>query len=160
MRRNGLEKITRILTFSFGTALLTACVTAPRSPVKTSESCLTVDQLALNSLTLNNRPICVEGYLGEMVPFGEDAVEIFATRRQAKEKRAEYYVHIGVRLTPELQPRFAARALERIQARGIFETDKVCWPESSGGRPYTCFPPRPMRLRKASIRFSDGSVLP
>jgi hypothetical protein len=106
------------------------------------------------------KQVCVSGFLGQMVPYGEDQAELFATREQALSRRAPVYLHVGFRLTLKLQPLLAKHSGERAMAVGTFDFDRRCWPQTSEGQPATCFPRRPMSVHQGSIIFADGTRVP
>ena len=139
------------------------CASAGHSPRSVAaQTCehVTVGTLAESPREYEGRTVCVSGYLGRMVPYGEEDAELFSTREQAEAKRADYYLHIGLRLTLDLQPKLAAHGLESVVASGVFHVDPSCWPQTTSGKPATCFSLRPMRVSGARVILADGTSLP
>lgn len=101
--------------------------------------------------------ICASGFLGAMVPYGEDDAELYSTIAEAKSKRADYDVHIGLPLTIKLLEALSRYSAQPVRVEGIFDFDQRCWPQTTGGRPDICFPPRPMRVGRARVFLGDGT---
>ena len=115
---------------------------------------VTIDSLWNHPVEFSNRRICVVGFLGRMVPFGEDSPKLFATAEEAETNSSEHYITIGVRMTIPSQEMLSRHSVQPLRVEGIFGYDPRCWPQ--GNQPvaeYTCFPSRPMRLARAKITF-------
>lgn len=92
--------------------------------------------------------VCVEGYLGQMVPHGEDSLDLYRTDAEALDRFSQQFVSIGLPMTLALQERLASTGLRHAMVVGTFTFDERCWPDRESGRPtiYRCAPERPMRL--------------
>jgi hypothetical protein len=140
-----------------------ACVSPPREAsgrTVTSGTCVrvTIAELAANPARFGGRRICVSGYFGRVIPYGETSTELFATNEEAESGRAEAYLELGVRLNVTVQERLSHHSGEFVNVDGFFEYDPRCWPVSNERESaYRCFPPRPMRVRNTLLRFADGT---
>ena len=141
-----------------------SCSHAPDSHfVAQDAGCIaaTVQDLGQRPGQYTGRRVCVSGYFGQIVPHGEDEPRLYATREQAETRHADYYLQLGFPFTIPVQARIARYSGQPIRVDGVFEYDPRCWPPP--GHPehaFQCFPPRPMTVRHARVRFSDGYQVP
>lgn len=84
-----------------------------------------VDVLAIDPANYAGKLVCVSGFLGQMVPYGEEEAGLYGTRDQALSRRAPAYLHIGIRLTVDLQTQLARRSGEQAVAIGTFDFDRA-----------------------------------
>lgn len=138
-----------------------ACVVAqPTNSAGTGSECVatTIEDLARNPGQYDRRRICVAGFLGRMVPYGETSAELFATRQQAESIQADVYLELGVPLDLRRQEILSRYSGQPARVEGIFEFDARCWPNAGQTEPeYDCFPPRPMRVTRPELQFANGT---
>lgn len=138
-----------------------SCTTLQAPPsAGRAASCVraTIDELGRNPGQYGGTRVCLSGFFGRMIPYGETSAELFATKEQAETIHADYYVELEVELDLRTQERLSHYSAQPVQVEGIFEFDAECWPQGENAEPdYTCFPPRPMRLSYPLLRFSDGA---
>jgi hypothetical protein len=116
--------------------------------------------LGADPASYNGRHVCVSGFFGRIVPYGETDFELFATKEEAESGRGDFFLGLGVRWDVMLQARLSRHSAEFARVEGIFEHDQQCWPAPGRDESdYRCFPPRPMRIRYALLRFSDGTEI-
>jgi hypothetical protein len=114
-----------------------------------------IDDLWANPGAYRGRRVCVSGFLGRMVPYGEDRPDLYATPEEAQTRHAERYVTIGVPMTIASQEALSRRAVQPVRVEGVFEFDPRCWPPPGQSQAeYTCFPARPMRIANAELTFA------
>lgn len=117
----------------------------------------TIEGLAHRPREYSGRRVCVSGFLGQMVPYGEDSAKLYATREEAAATHAEYYVALSLPWSIQMQEALSRHSLEPLQVEGVFEFDADCWPRAGQAQSdYICFPPRPLRIRHARLAFADG----
>lgn len=132
---------------------------APRSDVRSvgrAEECTpaAIDDLWANPRAYARRRVCVSGYLGRMVPYGEDSPKLYSTSEEAETTRSERYVTIGVPMTITSQEELSRHSVRPLRVQGVFEFDDRCWPQAGQTQAdYTCFPSRPMRISNARVSF-------
>jgi hypothetical protein len=142
-----------------GVALaLSACapsndvVSVGREPGCTSAA---IDDLWANPSAYQRRRVCVSGFLGRMVPYGEDRPDLYSTREEAETRHSDRYVTIGVPMTISSQESLSRHSAQPLRVQGVFEYDARCWPRSGQGEAeYSCFPSRPMRIANAELTFA------
>ena len=101
--------------------------------------------------------LCVSGFLGRMVRYGEDSADLFETKEDAGPRHSEHYVTISLPLTIAAQEELSGYALRKLIVVGTFEFDARCWPKAKESKSrYQCFPSRPMQLLKPEIAFGDN----
>lgn len=140
------------------TALMMTACTTPSPLLVESEDLESCDQVIMEQLwntpwAFGGRRVCVEGYLGQMVPYGEDSAELFETRAEAVSRHADRYITILVPMTADNQERLASVSLSRVRVEGVFEFNERCWPSRATGEPsrFRCAPARPMELADPAI---------
>jgi hypothetical protein len=129
--------------------------------VAPTQACVetTIRALAANPIAYEGRRVCVSGFFGRIVPYGETSFELFATTTEAETRHAGLFLDLGVRWDARLQERLSRHSAEGARVEGIFEHDPQCWPAPGRGQPdYMCSPPRPMRIRYILLRFLDGTA--
>jgi hypothetical protein len=139
-----------------------ACTARPQTPSAARASCLaaSVEKLRADPGRYSRKPICLTGYLGPMVAYGEASARLFSTPEAARNTPSDYLA-IGVPMTLLSQERLARYSSQKIEVRGIFHYDRKCWPKPGKAEAdYQCFPPRPMEVRNARITFEDGTQMP
>jgi hypothetical protein len=125
-----------------------------------SQACIrtTIAALGADPGRYDGRRVCVSGYFGRIVPYGETSFELFATRPEAEAARADFFLGLGIRWDVMLQERLSRHSANFARVEGIFEHDRQCWPDAGRTESdYICSPPRPMRIRNVLLRFSDGT---
>lgn len=140
-----------------GSCLSTASADLHRN----ADACLvtTIAALGVDPGRYEGRRICVSGFFGRIVPYGETNFELFTTRQQAEQQQADLFLDLNIRWEVRLQAELSRHSSEFARVEGIFEHDQQCWPRSGQvGTDYNCYPPRPMRLRYILLRFADGTV--
>lgn len=115
------------------------------------------EQVSIEELWNNPAPhaekrICVSGYLGHMVPYGEESADLFSSAEQAKSRQSDHYITLSLPLTMKAQEELASYSDRKLDAVGTFHFDRRCWPQSGEKESqYQCFPPRPMKLLNAIV---------
>lgn len=148
--------------------LVGACASAsPSSDTKSAlaakidfstEHCerVSVQQLWDNPWPYGEKRVCVSGYLGHMIPYGEESADLFATAEDAKLRQSVRYVTLSVPLTIDAQEELARYSDTKLDAVGTFHFDERCWPQHGEKEAsYQCFPPRPMKLLNAKIAVAQ-----
>ena len=120
---------------------------------------VSIQELSAEPNRYEGRHVCVSGFFGWIVPYGETRFELFATREQAESGLADTLLGLGIRWDVMLQAELARHSAEFVRVEGIFEHNPRCWPAEGRDEPdYNCFPPQRMRIRYAFVRFPDGST--
>lgn len=153
-------------SFASGTVMLllslasSSCSADRRRPTSGASSCAlaTIDQLWMDPGAYQRRRICLVGFLGRMVAYGEDSPKLYATRDEAENTESERFVTIGIPMSVQIQERLSRHSVQPLRAEGVFEFDARCWPQAGGSQSdYTCSPSRPMRIAHARITFPGSS---
>jgi hypothetical protein len=113
---------------------------------------VTIAELWSNPWPYAGRRVCISGYLGRMVSYGEDSLDLFASKEDAAERHSPQYLSLGVQMTLLAQKELASYSERRLTAVGTFEFDEACWPTRNGvASKFKCFPPRPMTIRDVEL---------
>lgn len=105
----------------------------------------------------SGKRVCVEGFLGQMVPHGEETAELFATAAEAASRHSDHKLTLDVLLSPENQELLARHSGAHLRVMGTFEFNARCWPNARTGESsrFRCAPPRPMELANPTIALID-----
>jgi hypothetical protein len=116
---------------------------------------VTVEMLWANPWPYAEKRICVSAYLGHMVLYGEDSVDLYDTKQEAERRDSQHYITVSVPLTMKSQEEIARHSDQKLDAVGIFRFDSRCWPQKGEETSrFQCFPSRPMNLIDPSIALS------
>ena len=119
---------------------------------------VTIERLWENPGPYGGKTLCLSGFLGRMVAYGEDSADLFATREEAKTRDSEHYVTISLPLTMKVQEELAKYSERKLDVAGIFQFDPKCWPKSGETESrFKCFPSRPMQLLKPEIALARAN---
>lgn len=145
-------------------AVLPAASCSPGGPVQSASappSCLgaTVDQLWDEPSRFDGRRVCVAGFLGRMVAYGEDSAELYGSKDDAEERHTPRFLVLGLPLTLSRQAQLPQHSTQLVLAWGVFAFEPSCVMQS-GRIPAGCRSYRPARLRVERLTFSDGNHLP
>jgi hypothetical protein len=114
---------------------------------------VTVENLWNDPWPYAGKRICVSGFLGRMVPYGEDSADLFATKEEASLRQSERYVTISLLLSLKAQEELAGYSGRLLVVVGTFKFDERCWPRKGEMESrFQCFPPRPMELLSPTLR--------
>lgn len=106
-----------------------SCIAAsPGDARPRSAGCLTVtaDDLWRNPPQFVGKRVCLFGYLGRMVPYGEASPEVFSTREDAESTYSDRRVTLGIPFTIPVQERLSRRSGQQLRAEGVFELETPC----------------------------------
>jgi hypothetical protein len=118
---------------------------------------VTIDELWTNPWPYEDQRVCLSGFLGRMVPYGEDSPDLFATKQAAADRHSVQYLKLGIRMSMPVQEKLASFSERMLDVVGIFEFDASCWPSQDGVESkFRCFPPRPMAIRHAELALSPS----
>jgi hypothetical protein len=118
----------------------------------------TIDQLWRNPPQFEGRRICVSGFLGRMVPFGEASPELFSTRAEAESTYSDRRIVLGLPFTLRVQERLSRYSLQPLQVEGVFQLESPCLPVAAPAQRNTvCDPPPEMRIAGARLTFAEGA---
>jgi hypothetical protein len=119
---------------------------------------VTIDELWNNPWPYRDQRVCLSGFLGRMVPYGEDSPDLFATRQAAADRLSRQYLSLGVQMSLLVQKELAAKSERKFDVVGTFEFDAQCWPGQDGVESaFHCFPPRPMTIRQVELALSSDN---
>lgn len=149
------------LSASFALVVSSCSSALPERMSRSNGSCLeaTVEMLESAPHSYEGRQVCITGFFGSMVPYGEDTPKLYATVQEATALSSRY-VRLYLPFEGNTQERLSRYSAQAARARGVFHFEAPCWPREDGSDPDTCFPPRPMTLRHATIIFDDGVHFP
>ena len=146
----------RIELALLGSAAIASCAAAhPSGSVETQSQCLTVtiEQVRHNPPEFEGRRICLSGFLGRMIPYGEATPELYSTREDAQSTYSDRRVVLGVTFTVPVQERLSRHSLEPLRVEGIFELESPCVPVAHPlQRDTVCSLPPEMRISHARVR--------
>jgi len=119
---------------------------------------VTIDELWRNPPEFEGRRVCVSGFLGRMVRYGEASPELFATRRDAASTFSDRRIVIGIRFTIPVQERLSRHSLHPLRVEGVFELESPCLPRAREAQPGTvCSQPPEMRIALPRLIFANGT---
>lgn len=138
-----------------------SCAAADSSgPPGTSATCVTVtiDDLWRNPPRFLGRRVCVSGFLGWMIPYGEATPELFSTREDAESTHSDRRIVLGLPFTLQVQERLSRHSLQPLQVEGRFQLESPCTLASDSTQNDTvCDLPPQMRIARARLTFADGA---
>lgn len=144
--------------------LVASCSTAHGSkPNRISTPCITtnIGDLWRDPKRFTNKRVCLSGYLGRMVAYGEDSPKIYATESEAQATKLERFATLGIPFTIPVQERLSRYALRKVQVEGIVELEFPCGSQpTSEPTDSLCSPPPSLRIAKARLQFADGTQFP
>jgi hypothetical protein len=128
------------------------CATDSR-PIARGQGCAlaTVSDLRRSPEVYTGHIVCVTGFLGQLVEYGEDSPDIYATREQAISRFTDDYVTLGVRFDVQTQKRLYRYSTRRMTVRGRLVVDPLCRSNPSQRGVPKCIPDRPMKIESAQI---------
>jgi hypothetical protein len=124
------------------------------------ESCalVTIDDLWRDPPRFEGRRVCVTGFLGQLIPYGEATPELFRTRAEAESTHSDHRVVLGLPFTLLVQERLSRYSLRPLRAEGVFNLESECRPTKRARADDTvCEAPPEMRISSARLRFADGA---
>jgi hypothetical protein len=89
---------------------------------------ITVEQLWLAPRSFAGDRVCVTGFLGSMVAYGEESAELFATREAAEARTSEHYITVSAPMGGPEQVELAGLSGQPLTIVGKFELSEICWP--------------------------------
>lgn len=121
----------------------------------------TINEIWYNPKKFTKQRICISGYLGKMVKFGEDSPKIYTTVEEARELRLHRFATLGIPFTTANQERLSQRSLKEVQVEGVLELELPCLSEPTlKSTDSVCSPAPSLRIAKARLRFADGAHFP
>ena len=139
----------------------TACVhTAPVASARTRGGCtaVTIDQLWRTPPSFEGRRVCVSGFLGDLIPYGEASPQLFATREEAQRAYSNRYLTIGIPFTMQVQERLSHHSVQPLEVEGVFTLEFPCVFATGAARNESvCEPPIEMRIAHARLTFANGA---
>jgi hypothetical protein len=118
----------------------------------------TVERLWRNPTRFVGRRVCVSGFLGRMIPYGEAAPELYPTKEDAEVAFSEKKIVLGFPFNVRVQERLSPYSARRLHVNGVFMLESACVPAADPFRTGTaCDPPPEMRIGDARLRFLDGT---
>jgi hypothetical protein len=127
------------------------------------ESCIstTIDALWRNPPEFENRRVCVSGFLGRLVPYGEATPEIFSTKEDAEPAFSDRRVVLGLPFTLEVQERLSRYSVQPLRVEGVFQLESPCVPaKNKFSQDTVCESAPEMRISGARLTFMSGAKFP
>jgi hypothetical protein len=141
------------------TGITRPSVIADRLPSEATIDCkqTTILDLWSNPWPYKGQRVCLTGFLGRMVKYGEDGPDLFATKAEAANRKSRQFLSLGVPMDLLVQKDLALNSERKLDVVGVFEFDARCWPTPNGiESKFKCSPPRPMSIRQVSLAFSTS----
>lgn len=124
---------------------------------KAAASCelVSAEALLAKPSIFRGKQLCVRGYLGKMVSFGEDSPKLLTTRASSDNWSSDF-ISLDLVMNIANQKRLAAHSTERILVSGRIVLDDECWAvrAQNGGR---CWPVSGVSIRTDGLRFLERS---
>jgi hypothetical protein len=121
----------------------------------------TVGELWRDPKPFVGRKVCLSGFLGRMVPYGEDSPKLYATPDEAEATKLERFATLGISLTIPVQERLSRYSAQPLRVEGVFVLEHPCLldPQLSPSDSI-CSPPPSLRIAGARLIFADKTEFP
>jgi hypothetical protein len=137
-------------------ALMTASH-GPHMGTAVSGACIrvTLNELNTSPRRYGGRLVCVEGFLADMIPFGEEITRLTRLPHPLRGAAKVPFLDVRWRWSVVGQARLARFSGSEIVARGIFHFNQSCWARAGAPEPHLACE-FPMWLLPASIVTRTG----
>jgi hypothetical protein len=104
------------------------------------------------------RRVCVSGFFGRMITYGEAAPELYPSKADAEAAFSEKKIVLGFPFNVRVQEQVSRHSAQPLRVTGVFVLEYPCHPAVEPVRNGTaCDPPPRMRIEHARLRFLDGT---
>lgn len=145
-------------------SLAASCSSRPPARAGLTEGkCIatTVGEVWHNPQPFAGRRVCLSGYLGRIVPYGEDSPKLYATPDEAEATRLERFVTLGIPFTIPVQERLSRYSVQPVKVEGIVALEHPCLSEPAATPSDSlCSPPPSLRIARARLSFADAAQFP
>lgn len=145
-------------------SLAASCSSHPPARAGSAEGkCIatTVGEIWHNPKPFAGRRVCLSGYFGRIVPYGEDSPKLYATPEEADATRLERFVTLGIPFTIPVQERLARYSVQPVRVEGIVTLEHPCLSEPvATPSDSLCSPPPSLRISRARLNFADAVQFP